>query len=57
MAITLFCLFCSGRTTIHVYREQGLPETLLWVCIECQKEEPAIAIRKGTVNMHNHRTF
>ncbi len=52
----LVCLFCSGRTTIHVDQEQGLPETLQWECFECQKEERAITPGKGTVNTRNNHT-
>lgn len=54
-AITLVCLFCSGRTTIHVSLERGMPETLLWECLECQKAEISIPAGKGAPKRNHKR--
>jgi hypothetical protein len=35
--VTLVCMFCGERCTIHVFRDRHLPETIYWKCIDCQK--------------------
>lgn len=35
--VTLVCMFCGERCTIHVFRDRRLPETIYWKCIDCQK--------------------
>ncbi len=35
--VTLVCMFCGERSTIHVFRDRHLPEKIYWKCIDCQK--------------------
>jgi hypothetical protein len=37
--VTLVCLFCERRSTIHVFRDRHLPEKIYWECFDCQKRK------------------
>lgn len=37
VSVTLQCMTCEAEMTISVSRERGLPKTLYWECMECQK--------------------
>lgn len=37
--VTLVCLFCGVKSTIHVFRDRCLPEKIFWECFDCQRKE------------------
>jgi hypothetical protein len=45
--VTLDCVICSCRTTIHVDRKRWMPEFLPWECLDCQRSGPGISDRMG----------
>lgn len=43
--VTLVCLFCGERGTIHVFRDRRLPEKIYWECFDCQKGKGGFSVK------------
>jgi len=39
VSVTLVCLVCGIRRTIHVSRSRRLPAEIAWECFECQGKD------------------
>jgi len=43
VSVFLTCISCGKVEEIHVFRDRGLPGSVCWECLDCQKNENRFA--------------